>query len=415
MSEKERKLELVEGFERSKKLLKRINPEKIGDIHAEGETVSQWFERKDPSHEYPPHLPFDAFDRALLSAGIITQRDGVDAVEPSRLEDMRKNPDTRHLVGEWIARQYRKVAHNGKPAEFNDVRVMTSHDDILGTMLNQFQFPESLRTPQISAAVPVAELVSRTTPITNNHVKPYELNDIAPEDARATVGEGALIPHVEITRKEKEIYLPKEGIGVLSTYETLRRIPVDLLSILLQRIAVKNEATKVDKIVDTIVSGDGNANTAATVYTKTSLQGGLAGDAFNVRGYLRFKMKFKNPYALTHIIGQELNVLDLMLLDTGSANIPLNRAGSLFSSQQFTPVNQSLADNVRTAWLDSPPANNLIGIDKRFAVVRYFEVGSDIQEVTKWVEKQVEGLYMTENENYEIADPEATKSIDLSS
>lgn len=415
MSEADRKKAVQKDLTRSTAIMTKMNVDEVRRIQDGGSNLSEHLERNDPTSDYGVNMRFDAFERALVSQGIVPHRGQNLSVEPNTLQNLWENEATRNLAGEFFARQVRKVAHSGKAAvEDTHKRFLTSGDSYLGSWANQFQYPSQITQPMFTAAIPVAELVSRTEPVTGNRVRPYVLNDVDPEDVRKLVGEGADIPHVAITDAEKELVLPKEGIGILATYEKLRRMPLDILAIMVQRIAVKNEAKKVDNILDVLVSGDGNPNTAATNYNKTALDASLGvGDPVSVRAWLHYKMKWANPYQLTHILGQVPDVLDVMLIDTGSANVPLAIAGNVGSTQQFTPINHGLGDNIRTGWLNNAPAGYIVGFDSRYAIVRYYEIGSEIQEVAKWVEKQMEGLYMTENENYELSDPEANKTLRL--
>lgn len=116
---------------------------------------------------------------------------------------------------------------------------------------------------------------------------------------------------------------------------------------------------------------------------------------------------------ITHILAREAHVLDVQMINTGSANVALIQAGGIFAGQEFTPINKRLRDNVGYGWLSSAPANVIVGFDRNWALKRYFEIGSEIAEVAKWIEDQTERLYMTENDGFELWDSNANKTLTL--
>lgn len=401
-------------FEKSRSILKELSADKITDMTARGQNLSMALEELDPTHNYAREdveSNFDAFERVLLSAGIVPRPIPERHIEATTLNDLNQDPKARLLIGELIGRSWRKVAHAGGAA----VRSLnTSQDAVLGSMLNQYQYPASVRTPALQAAIPVSELVGITTPIDKTYYRPFQLLDIEEDgETMARIAEGTEVPAIKLENTEKQITLKKTGRRIDATYESLRQLPIDLLAYYVQRVAIKVEADKVNKIIATLIAGDGNSGTAATNYELTDLDPDATVGQPTFKSWLSFRETFDNPFVLTHIFARKQALLDVLLLDSGTGNVPLQLAGGIFASQQFEPINQNFTGKVRYGKLNSVPANLIVGIDKRVAVERIYEVKGTIREVDKWIREQKESLVMTEMEGYAINEPLAVKTFQL--
>lgn len=411
------------SFAKSRAFLESVRAkngaDKLADLMRGGHTLSAALELADPTIEQGGiGGQFDAFERFLLVADLVPRSIHEYGRAASTLEDVEKtfgsardseSAVTRAIIAEIIGRAYRKVAFDD-----NQTRgaLQTSQDAVLGSFINQYAFPSSVNLPKLEPAIRLSDLVAVTEGITTDIARPFYLMDIdEDEETMARIAEGSEVPAIEISNFERQIKLKKTGIRVDATYESLRRVPIDMIAYAFQRIAIRTEARKVEKIILTLLNGDGNTDTAATNYTLTSL-GGVVLNGIDLRSYLAFKKKFKNPFMLTHIFGQEDNTLDLELLDTGSTNIPLMMAGAPFN-QQFVPINDRLRDSVRVGDVDTVPANLLLGIDGRVAVKRWYEIGAEIREVDKWIREQKESFVMTEVEGYQVDEPLAVKTLQL--
>lgn len=369
-----------------------------------GLNVSRYLETLDPSKDHGDGTKSDAFNRVLRACGINTRSVPAAGIAASTLEDVVKHPRARHLALEIFARAYRKVAYGEKRAP-----VLSTIGQI-GSFINQYQYPAP-RDILLDPAIPLTEVVGQTTGIRANVYRPFYLEDV--KKANSRVSEAAEIPAVRIAHSEKTITLKKYGRRIDVTYETLRHIPIDLLSFYVQRIAIAVEAEKVDKVLDIIVNGDGSVGSSATNYNLTTLDSGTTANNLTLKAWLAFKMKFKNPLRATTILAQDAAALSLMLLNTGSANIPLVMMGWPGGTQSLTPINQTLAGGERIGWIDSAPAGKLVAFDKRLAIERVFEIGSNIQETDQDVKSQINSLVLSEIEGYAVIDPKASKTLNL--
>jgi Holliday junction resolvase len=389
---------------RASAILEKLDQNITREAYAEGMNLSRYLETLDPSKDHGD-TRLDAFQRVLRAAGLNTRSIPESGIAASTLEDVVKDRRTQHLAIEIIARAYRKIAFS-TPQERVSV---ASGEGIAGSFLAQWQFPTP-RDVLIRPAIPLDEVVGRTTGINGTYYKPFYLEEVSRTTSR--VGEAAEFPAVKISTSDKTINLVKYGRRVDMSYESIRRIPIDLLSFYVQRIAINVEADKVDKALATLVSGDGNSGTAATNYNLSALDSGASG-TLTLKAWLAFKMKFLNPLAMTTALAQDTSMLALMLVNSGSANIPLVALGPQFSGLGVTPINQGLRDGVRGGWVASAPTGKIVGFDSRFALERVFEIGGNITETDKEVVMQINTLVLSEVEAYDIIDPKATKTLNL--
>lgn len=374
--------------------------------YADGMNFSRWLEEQDPSETYDDGL--DAFERQLSIAGIVTRTNperGFYADEFRAFEDAGEAG--RVLQIEWMARQYRKVAHATRS-------ILASDAHEVGSMMRPYVDAAQARSTEITPAIPLDELVAFRTQIDSNVYRALYLNHDETQYRMVRVGETAEIPGASLTQGERPVDLYKYGRRLDISYEALRRVPIDTVAFYIARMAVQAEVDKVSTVLNVLINGDGNANTAAEVIKLSDLDSAASGK-LTLNAWLGFKLKFRNPYALTHEIVQESIVLQQLLLNTGTSNVPILSltGGAAFGG--FIPINPALADNVRYGVLDEAPANQIVAFDSRFAIEQITEIGGTVNESKRWVEKQVDSLVFTEVEGYAVVDSKAAKILDLAS
>lgn len=380
--------------------------------YEKGMTLSRFLEEQDPSHEYPEaERGLDAFDRLMAAAGIVANSDPEGGYYADRFEEFDKNDATRALVPEWVSRQWRKVQNPGRG---NRANPFTSADYALGSVFDPYVDAAGIRGNQIAPAIPLSELIGATTAIDNDAYRAVYLTDAdtpAADMRMVRVAEGAEIPRMKLSGGEHTIRLHKYGRALETTYELLRRQRIDMVALYIQRMAVQAEKDKVAAVMDVIINGDGNSGTAATEYNLLTLDPDATAGVLSLKGWLSFKMQFANPYYATTVLAREDTMLQAMLLNTGSGNVPLASFPFAFNIQ---PINPGLADGLRAGWTSDAPANKFVAFDRRFAIERVTEIGADISEVERWATRQVQILTMTEVEGYAVMDAGASKILDIS-
>lgn len=353
----------------------------------------------------------DTFERLLLEAGIRTKSDPTAGYWASNAGSFLRNAGTKALLTEFVARQWRKVSH---AMSSGNRAILLSDDGVVGSFERPYSDAQTVRLSQrIEPAIPLSELVGMTTAIDSDSYRSYYLDYSATSGRTYRVGESAGIPIATITGSEHNVKLHKYGRGIRASYEDLRRMRVDKLAWFIQVQALQTEIDKVAAAMTVIVAGDGNANTAATNYNLTTLDSGTTANNMTVKAWLAFKMKFASPYTLTTALMREDIALKVALLNTGSANVPLVAANLGNLGLGVQPINQ-FADNVRYGWTSDAPANVIVGFDKRFALERVTEIGSEISEMERYITDQTQVMVMTEVEGYSILDGNAAKTLTVS-
>jgi hypothetical protein len=368
-------------------------------------TLTRALEAVSPSEK---DAPLDAFGRMMAEAGIRTRSNPEQGWWASPATEFRRDAGTRALLFEFAARNYRKVSMAG----VNRRAVSFLSDDYIpGSVQRPWTDRPARWAEQMAPAIPLNELVAITTPISGTEYRSLFVNWDSDEARMVRVAEGTDIPIAKITTSERVNDLLKYGRGLLATYEALRRMRVDRLAWFLQMLAIQAETDKVAAALDVMINGDGNAGTAAEVIALSDLDPEAEGE-LTPRAWIAFKMQFAAPYMLTHALMNEDIAIDIAMLNTGSANLPLTTMSWAGLNPRMVPINE-FADGTRYGWTAEAPANKIVGYDARFALERATEVGGTITEQDRFIRNQTELVTMTEVEGYGILDTSAVKILDL--
>jgi len=399
----------TEGRPRAQELHARLSPDFYREAYTRSMSFSAYLESLDPSEGYNDGL--DAFSRQLRIANIRTRTMLEHGVFADTFEAFEQNEQTRALAPEWMARQWRRAA-TGRDVSTRALYV--NGDNAVGSTINPYATADMPRTNlQIAPAIPLAELIAITSPINGGAYQAFYLTDNTSEQRMVRVAEGTQVPGAKLTGGNNTIRLKKYGRALEISYEQLRRMRFDLIQLHIARMAVQAESDKVAAVIDIMVSGDGNSGTAATNFNLTSLDTAASAGTLTLKGWLAFKMKFANPYMATVALVQEAVALQMLLLNTGSANVPLFFVQGAGGFGSFRQINPNLADGVGLGWTSAAPTLKIVGADSRFAIERVFEIGSQLSEVDRYIRKQTEEIVMTEVEGYDVFDPGAVKTLDI--
>ncbi len=376
--------------------------------YEQGMSLSAYLEQEDPSAEYRDGT--DAFQRLLQEANIRVEALPQYGIQASTFEEFNRSEQTRALIPEWMLRTWREV-QTGKP--YSTRALYGSSDGAAGSWERPYAEAQTARlSEQVTPAIPLSELVAITTPINAAEYRAYYLTNDDEQTSMRRVAEGAEVPRFKLAGSEHVVNLLKYGGALEATYEMLRRQRIDKLALHVRLMAVQAEVDKVAAILDVMVNGDGN-NNSPTTYALTSLDSAATAGTLSLKGWLAFKMKFGNPYTITGAIAKEDLALDMVLLNTGSANTPLVMVQQPSGLGAFTQINPSLRDSVALGWTPDAPANKIVGFDRRFAIERIVDVGATITEIEQFITRQVQVLVMTEAEGYAIIDKNAINILNV--
>lgn len=396
---------------RPTELIRQVNLDYLSRAYGErGVSLSVALEQDDPSSDYPNEQT-DAFQR-LMQVGRVRTRSapqwGVAADEVAAFE--RMGPSGKILMYEYFARCWRAAATGQNP---NTRALYTSQDQPLNTISNPYaDRPGARWTSQLEPAIPIAAVVGETTGIDRRTYRAFYLTDNASQSRMVRVAESTEIPRAKLTGGEREIQLYKYGRALEMTYEQMREMRIDVVARNIQRLAVQAEIDKLATIIDVMVNGDGNSGTAATSFNLTTLDSEASVGELTLKAWLAFKKKLSNPYVLNTALMQDDVSLQLELLSTGNANVPLAVLAGANSYGSISRINQT-GDAVNYGWTADAPASKILGFDKRVAIERVFQVGANVQEMQRFINNQTELMTMTETEGYAVIDGGAAKLLNL--
>ncbi len=375
------------------------------EAYKKGMTLSRFLEDVDPSTNYKDGL--DSFSRMMMVAKIRSKSDPTNGYWADPFTKFDQDDNSRALVPEWAARQWRKVSFPQQRALF------TSQAEALGSVMRPYADSPAIHAPQIFPPVPLSSLIAMTTGIHGDSYRAFYMVDVAADQRLTRVAQGAEIPKVTFTGGDHTVDLYKYGRALEFTDELVRRSPIDKVAWWIMRKAVQAETDKVATVIDVAINGDGNAATAATNYNLTALDPAAIAGTLTAKGWVAFENKFFNPYGLTVVLCQEAPKLQLQLLNMGSANILMATAASSLGIRATQPMNNRLTNDVLVGQTPDAPTLTLVGMDARFAIERVVETAAETNEVERYAIRQTSALILSEVEGYLVADQGATKTLSI--
>lgn len=307
------------------------------EAEARGMTLSELLE-SDDFDPTPNGCSIDAFERQLALAGI---RFG--GRTPSTVEQFYQKAPS--LLPEFMLREIRR---------------------------GQAMRPE------------LARLIANSTTASTNRYTPFfiDTTDSAKFSLRP-IGEGAETPQLIVTEQTHAVPVRDYGLALKASYKSLRYRTTSQFRVLLWYIGFKMQTDKIGMIVDVIINGDGNSNSAGV--TNAAVSGTLSyADLINLWSTFA-------PYEMNTIVCH-INTLKT-ILTMNEFKDPL--AGYRFqqSGELFSPLGASL---VRC---DDVPTDYVIGLDNRFAVEEVVTQPLMV-EYDKIIEQRLEEAVITESVTY---------------
>jgi hypothetical protein len=386
-------------------------PDRAIQMHREaleaGMSFGNYLEVLDPSEA---NSRLDAFGRQLREAGIVLHSDPAAGYWASEANAFFGSQEGRALYPEFYARTWREISY----ANTQQRAILLSSDSVIGSWDRPYTEAAGPRwNNQFQAPIPLSELVATTTPITGEDYRSMYMTYDAEAVRLFRVGESAEIPMTTLTQSSRSIRLRKYGRGIRASYEQLRRQRIDKIAWWIRWTALQSEIDKVTAALDVLVSGDGNSGTAATEINQSTIDPSATPGELSTLGWIGFRLQFAPPYTPTTVLAQVDETLQLLQLNLGTANLPLEGRNMGGIGNTLTPIN-STADGVRYGWTSEAPNNKFVAFDRRFALEHVTEIGSEISETERFITNQTQVVTMTENSAFAVLDPAATKILDIS-
>lgn len=344
----------------------------------QGIPFSQLLEKLDPSSE---GSKLSAYERQLKKHGIITQSMPERGIVCSVVDAFYRTDESKVLFPEYVATQLR----------------------------------ESLTGMSI-----LPYLIATETPIDGNAYRTIycddsEDNKKAAQKKRTT--EASELPKAKLKTRENSLKIWKYGRSIEASYETVRRMRLDLLSTHLRRLGEQASQDEIEDLLAVVKNGDGNANTAASVLKNRSLDSGATSGTLSKSAWLRFLLKFF-PYQCNTVVADEdglIQILDILYPNDSTQMMDFLLRGASLTAKVELP--QNLWTNVTLLYHPTIEKSNnhtaIYGIDKRYAIEKVVELGSEIREADKFITSQTEVLTISENAGFGKMFAEATKILEI--
>lgn len=244
-----------------------------------------------------------------------------------------------------------------------------------------------------AATIPIASLVQEKITST----------DTAGTRQMGQVGEGAALPETTISRSEGSITLKKYGRLLNFTYESVRFMHLDLISVFLQRMGLQMGIDETDDLIETALAGDGNTSTAVT-YLTAQVVNTLTYDEL-VRLFLAFPIGNQMRQAVAN------DTLLRTILNLPEFKDPV--AGFRFTRDGVLPGPMGAMWH---RWTSTGSASfgtdRILAVDDRMALACY-TTGDLLEEADQLIERQIHRRTMSYNRGYMKLDNNASQALKL--
>jgi hypothetical protein len=241
------------------------------------------------------------------------------------------------------------------------------------------------------------ELLASSSEISSSRYTPFYVS-VTPTQAKLSlrpIGDLAEIPTLTVAEQLHSVTVPDYGITLKTSYKALRHRTTAQFKVLLWYVGFRLQADKMGLLVNTVINGDGNDNSATVINTATS--GNLT-----YADLITLWNEFF-PFEMNTVLCHKDKIKTILTMDEFKdpmAGFNFQKTGDLVS-----PIGSSL---VRC---DDVPSDLVIGLDNRFAIE---EVVSQplMVEYDKVIEQKLEEAVISESVAYAKVIKEAALVLD---
>ena len=335
-------------------------------------SFTQLLERINPTQE---GQKLDAFERQLQRFGIVTKSDAANGIFATTIDGflhasdgmkfenqpLQRDPASTILFPEYIS----KVARVGllKDTDYDMNQIIGSTRIIQGTTFKDFWIDQ---TPGQQGSVDTAKYaMGRTT-------------------------EFGTFPRVKIGWQETAKSLYKRGVQIDMSYEFQREATMDILNMVIDRIMMSQRIDLFKKAMSIAYNG-------TTAVESDSLDASATGGVLTYEAWLKWTASFA-PYAPDTYYMHINTAIKVIMMDKPNID-PV----SVMASLEQGPITQNIQvargvwKNV-TIWPfsdDTIPEEYILTLDKRYALERIVQAGTDLQETEKIITQQFDSVVIS--------------------
>ncbi|MBI1389268.1 MAG: phage major capsid protein [bacterium] len=243
------------------------------------------------------------------------------------------------------------------------------------------------------------KVVANRVKIDDNTYKSVYMDDSVlseSDKALAMVAEGAALPKIELKTAEHTVVIKKYGRYLQATYEAIRRKRASVIAVFLRTIGLQIQRDKFEDAMNVIVNGDGNNNAASSMNTDVS-------GTLDYDDIAEFALSF-DPYELNVLVCNAATALKLL-------NVTEIKDPAI--SREFQVEGQSIRlFGAELLVDDSVAANQIVGLDNRFALQEVYETGV-LTESERLIRRQIEGTAISETAGFAKAISAASRVLNV--
>ena len=323
------------------------------------------------------------------------------------LADRRKqNPELEKLTAMQIALLDAGVSGSTKIGKVLDQTITTQTDG------NELLFPawiDSVLHESMYGQDIMQYVVGSPIMTTETVLKAVTLNLLSDSNKDATkmkrVSEGADLPLAEITTGASGINLWKRGRAVQMTYEAIRRLPFDVFAKIINAIARDISGQEISEATYVLLNGDGNSNAASSIGFSTATANVVTADEY-VKALVEFFVATNlNP---TTVICAKDMYLSLKKLRFDPTLVEGAYKGFGIDTPQIDMA------NIKLLLADVPKVGNknvAVIFNKDYALNKYVETGSQIQEYDANIRNQTRLRTISETAGFAKFDNNAVRYL----
>lgn len=327
-------------------------------------SFSQFLEYLNPT-EPGDSTGLDAYDRQLMRFGIRSKYDPRFGLPPSKgaLFFQPNVPQSRILFPEFLNRVAR--------------RALIQDEDMVNLLVATW------------------EQLSGTTVYRSIYIDETELNR-----KKSRLEQFGKFPVVQIAWSEKATTLAKYGVKLAMSYEFVRQASLPVIEMLVSRIMLQDRIDEMGLALKTIHDGDGNTKEGDAIAVDSLADLGVTTpdniDDLTYVAWLKWLHQFA-PGTCNVVIGNVDSMVHVMTMPKPAVD-PVWFYQLLNTSEMGgrpKVVNPRIADNISYITYDDASDHEIVGIDSRYALIGYREVGSDLTETQRIIDGQWEEILMS--------------------
>jgi hypothetical protein len=303
-----------------------------------------------------------------------------------------------HQVKEWaymVAGLEKELAARGISRSDTVEKAFFSSMNASGT---QGLFPAFLAS-QIIAGQMAVSLVPRCclaeVRIASHVQEKVQISDTTATRQTRHITEGQDMPKTTIAKTQGSISLQKYGRMLEASYETVRLMHLDIISLQLQRIGRQIGIDETDDMIETMINGDGNTGSANTAIAAATAGTLLYTDIITMWQGFPIGYEFRQAITTDPILKSLVNMAEFK---DPMAGFDFVRTGILPG-----PLGASWH-----RWTSTGSAGygsrNIVAVDDRLAMVLYRE-GDLLEEADQLIDKQIHRRTLSEWVGFMVWDP----------